>query len=206
MAAPYIIGITGPSGSGKTRISQQVADALHAPIFSLDSYYHGLSHLPPEERARTNFDHPDSLDSQLLSEQLHALARGESIQRPIYDFATNTRLGGSELVVPSDYLVVEGIFALNWDFIRELYGTKVFVEANHDVCLARRKKRDLEERGFRSEAFILWQYETTVRPMTDQFLNPTKVFADIVVDGCRPVEESAKKVLKHVRNSVAVKL
>jgi uridine kinase len=199
---PYIIGIAGPSGSGKTTIAQLVANEIGAHIFSLDSYYHDLAHLTYEQRAASNFDHPDSLDSKLLSEHLHALARGEEIVRPVYDFTQHTRAKHTERVVPGEYLIVEGIFALCWDHVRELYGTKVFVEAGHNLCLGRRIKRDIEERG-RTEESVLQQYEATVRGMMDQFINPTKVYADLVLSGDDPVADNAKKVLEHVRAHVA---
>ncbi len=195
---PYLIGIAGPSGSGKSTIAHKVAEAIGAQIFSLDSYYFDLAHLTWEERAKSNFDHPDSLDSKLLSEHLHALARGESIVRPVYDFSQHTRAKETERVVPGEYLIVEGIFALVWDHIRELYGTKVFVEAGHKLCLGRRIKRDIEERG-RTEESVLQQYEATVRGMMDLYINPTKQYADIVLSGDRPVAENAEKILVHVR-------
>ena len=198
VAAPYIIGIMGPSGSGKTSIAQHLAKELSGCVFSLDSYYHDLSHLPLEERRKTNFDHPDSLDSQLLACDLHALRSGEEVERPVYDFATHCRSAETERVKPARVIVVEGIFTLNYPEVREVFDTKVFVEAGHDVCYARRLKRDLAERGY-TEEYIRHLYETCVRPMTDQFLNPTKGYADVVVDGTQPVEESVEKIVQHVR-------
>src|SRR5437588_11212687 len=127
MAVPYLIGITGPSGSGKTCIAQAVAEALGGTVFSLDSYYRDLSHLPLVERRKTNFDHPDSMDAELLSRDLHALAEGNTITRPVYDFATHTRSKETECVTPSDCLVVEGIFTLNFESVRAMFATKVFV-------------------------------------------------------------------------------
>src|SRR5438128_3368994 len=110
---PYLIGITGPSGSGKTCIAQAVADALGGSVFSLDSYYHDLAHLPLEERRKTNFDHPDSMDAGLLSRDLHALAEGKAITRPVYDFATHCRGQETARVDSARVSVVEGIFTLN---------------------------------------------------------------------------------------------
>lgn len=206
MAVPYIIGITGPSGSGKSTIALKIAEALDGRIFSLDSYYHDLSHLPLEERRKTNFDHPDSLDSELLARDLRVLAEGKPITRPTYDFATHSRTKETERVEPAEVIVVEGIFTLNYEFVRPIFQTKVFVEAGHDVCYARRLKRDLAERGY-SEDYIRKLYDECVRPMTDRFLNPMKVYADVVVDGTAPVDESAIEVLGHVRahHSIAMK-
>src|SRR5437868_6588441 len=124
---PYLIGIAGPSGSGKTSVARQIASLLPATIFSLDSYYFDLAHLPLEERARANFDHPGSLDSELLSQHLHDLAQGKEIVRPVYDFPTHTRSVQTERVRSEPYLIVEGLFTLYWSKIREIFGTKVFV-------------------------------------------------------------------------------
>lgn len=195
---PYLIGITGPTASGKTCIARAVADALGGIVFSLDSYYRDLSHLPLEERRKTNFDHPDSLDSELLARDLSALSEGKVITRPTYDFATHCRGKETERVEPAEVIVVEGIFTLNYEDVRPIFQTKVFVEAGHDVCYARRLKRDLAERGY-SEDYIRKLYDECVRPMTDQFLNPMKMYADVVVDGTASVEESSGKVLEGIK-------
>src|SRR3954453_1986635 len=112
MPKPYLIAIAGPSGSGKTSVARGIAAVLPSTIFSLDSYYFDLAHLSLEERSRANFDHPDPLDSQLLSQHLHQLANGEEIIRPIYDFALHTRAKETERVRSADYLIVEGLFTL----------------------------------------------------------------------------------------------
>jgi uridine kinase len=197
---PYLIAIAGPSGSGKTSVARHLASLLPATIFALDSYYFDLSHLPFEERARTNFDHPDSLDSELLSQHLHQLADGEEILRPVYDFASYTRLPKTERIKAEAYLIVEGLFALYWESFRPIFGTKIFVDAAHDVCLPRRQARDIHERGYTSES-VLDRYTQTVRPMADQFINPTIRYADIVLDGCKEIEQSAAKVLDHIRKN-----
>jgi len=195
---PYLIAIAGPSGSGKTTVARRLAASLPATIFSLDSYYFDLAHLSLEERARANFDHPDSLDSELLSQHLHELAEGKEIVRPVYDFSTHTRSKETERVRSNEYLIVEGLFTLYWSKIREIFGTKIFVDAAHDVCLPRRQARDINERG-RTVESVLTQYAQTVRPMADQFINPTKQYADIVLDGCHAIEQSAAKVLAHIK-------
>src|SRR5437867_2381765 len=135
---PYLIGIAGPSGSGKTSVARKIAALLPATIFSLDSYYFDLSHLPLAERKGTNFDHPDSHDFNLLNKHLHELAEGKEIDRPIYDFLTHTCSQQTERVRASDVIIVEGLFTLYWSEIRSVFGTKVFVEAGHDTCLPRR--------------------------------------------------------------------
>jgi uridine kinase len=197
---PYLIAIAGPSGSGKTTVARRLAASLPATIFSLDSYYFDLSHLPFEERAQTNFDHPDSLDSGFLSQQLHQLADGKEILRPIYDFASYTRSAETEHIKAGTYLIVEGLFALYWESIRSIFGTKIFVDAAHDVCLPRRQARDINERGYTAEG-VLDRYAQTVRPMADQFIIPTRQYADITLDGCQATEESAAKVLDHIRKN-----
>src|SRR6266404_1698844 len=195
---PYLIAIAGPSGSGKTSVARHLASLLPATIFALDSYYFDLAHLSLEERARANFDHPDSLDSELLSQHLHELAEGKEIVRPVYDFSTHTRSKETERVRSNEYLIVEGLFTLYWGKIREIFGTKIFVDAAHDVCLPRRQARDINERG-RTVESVLTQYAQTVRPMADQFINPTKQYADIVLDGCHAIDQSAARVLAHIR-------
>jgi uridine kinase len=195
---PYLIAIAGPSGSGKTSVARHIASLLPATIFSLDSYYFDLSHLPFEERARTNFDHPDSLDSELLSQHLHQLAEGKEILRPVYDFASYTRLTDTQRIKADSYLIVEGLFALYWESIRSIFGTKIFVDAAHDVCLPRRQARDTHERGYTAES-VLDRYTQTVRPMADQFIIPTRQYADIILDGCQAIEQSSARVLDHIR-------
>jgi len=195
---PYVIAIAGPSCSGKTSVARELAKTVPATIFSLDAYYHDLSTLSLEERAAFNFDHPDSLDAHMLSRHLHELAQGHEVTRPVYDFATHTRSYQTETLVPKNYLIVEGLFTLYWDFIRDIYSTKVFMEATHNVCLPRREARDVVERG-RTPESVHRQYATTVQPMADQFILPTRQYADLVLSGSQPVGESAAAVLAHIR-------
>ncbi|HUS18249.1 MAG TPA: uridine kinase [Terriglobales bacterium] len=196
---PYVIAIAGPSCSGKTSVAKSLAAELPATIFSLDAYYHDLSQLSFSERAAFNFDHPDSLEVEILSRDLHLLAQGREVVRPVYDFHTHTRSGKTETLNPSPYLIVEGLFTLYWESIREIYSTKVFMEADHETCLPRREARDIAERG-RSPESIHQQYAATVRPMADQFVMPTRQYADLILSGSQPVEESAAAVLAHVRS------
>jgi uridine kinase len=197
---PYVIAIAGPSCSGKSSVAREVAMHVPATIIGLDSYYHDLATLSYEQRARFNFDHPDSLDAAMFSEHLHRLAAGETVIRPIYDFAQHTRSQHTETVVPRHYLIVEGLFTLYWEAVRHLYSTKVFMEADHEVCLPRREARDIAERG-RTPESVHHQYATTVQPMADQFVNPTRQYADLVLSGSRPVRESAEAVLAHIRKT-----
>ncbi len=200
MSRPFLIAIAGPSCSGKSSVARQLALTLPAPatIFTLDSYYHDLSHLESAQRAATNFDHPDSMDGALIVQHVQALINGEEILRPIYDFATHSRTSRTEAMRSQDFLIVEGLFTLYWPELRALAAVKVFMEAAHELCLPRRQARDIAERG-RSLQSVVDQYAATVRPMTDQYINPTREFADLVLSGAQPVEKSAAAVLDFIR-------
>jgi len=190
---PYLIGIAGPSCAGKTVIAARLAEALpgRAATVSLDSYYRDLSSLPPETREQHNFDAPDALDAELVERQLADLAAGRPVRRPVYDFATHTRSESAERVEPADYVLVEGLFVLYWERVRRLLNLKIFVCASDDVCLGRRQRRDVSERG-RSAESVTAQYEQTVKPMREQYIEPTTAFADVVVGGSEPLESSVK--------------
>ncbi len=200
MPRPYLIGIAGPSCSGKSELSRYLARALGAEVLALDSYYVELAHLPLEERARRNFDLPEALDHGLLAAQLAALAEGRTIEKPVYDFARHTRAPQVEIVHPGEFLIVEGLFALYWEEIRRLMGTRVFMEASDEVCLERRLERDIRERG-RTRESVLEQYRTTVRPMAEQYILPTRGFADLVISGVEPLERTSAAVLAHIRST-----
>lgn len=197
---PHIIGVAGPSCSGKSEIARCLIEELsemNPVILSLDSYYHDLSPLDPEERKHRNFDVPEALDHVLLREQLMALANGSAIEKPVYDFATHTRSPQSERIVPGETVIIEGLFALYWEKIRELFHTSVFVTLHDHVCLSRRIERDTKERG-RSRESVLSQYTETVRPMNEKYILATKTFADIVVNGEDPLEQSTALIMAHI--------
>lgn len=198
MLRPFLIAIAGPSCSGKTTTARLVAEQVPSTIFSLDAYYHDLSELPYEERCKFNFDHPDSLDSDMLARHLRMLAEGKEVVRPIYDFAAHTRSAKTEVLRPSEFVIVEGLFPLYWPAVRELSGLKVYMDVPHRVCLPRRQARDIAERG-RTVESVNEQYSTTVKPMADAFVIPTKEFADLVLDGTQPVRMSAQELLEHLR-------
>jgi len=197
-ARPYLIGIAGPSCAGKSELAQRLGRMLPAPILSLDSYYRDLAHLPFEERGRRNFDLPEALDEELLAAHLGLLAGGREIAKPVYDMTRHARAGGTERVVPGEFLIVEGLFALYWEDVRRLLGTKVFVEAPDEVCFERRRERDVRERG-RTPESVLEQYTRTVRPMAERYILPTREFADVVVSGTEAVERSVGAVLAHIK-------
>lgn len=195
---PYIIAIAGQSCAGKTELAKAVASAVNAALLSMDSYYRDLSLIPPSKRARVNFDSPDALDHELLIEQVRRLSQGEAVQRPDYNFATHTRHpAGEHFVMPSDVLVVEGLFALYWQELRELAGTKIFVAASDEICFRRRKLRDVVERGRTAES-VAAQYIETVQPMAARHITPTSKYADLVVSGQQALTRSIEEVLSHV--------
>ena len=199
---PHLIGVAGPSCAGKTELARAVADRLHAPIISLDSYYVDLAHLPFEERPRTNFDVPESLDKDLLVNQLRQLSRGEEIHVPVYDFTRHVRASDTRCVRAWEFVIVEGLFALYWQELRALLKTTVFVYANDDICFARRLERDVRERGRTSES-VREQFDSTVRPMAERYILPTRRFADLVLSGTDPLEQSVATVLDGVGASDA---
>ncbi|MBV9670473.1 MAG: uridine kinase [Acidobacteriales bacterium] len=186
----FVIGIAGPSGAGKTTIANALASELRAPVISLDSYYYDLADAPLDERARKNFDHPEALEHQLLFHHLFALRKGHSVKLPVYDFATHTRVPRMyRTLAPSEFLIVEGLFLLHWHVLREALDLRVYIDAHDEHCFQRRRRRDVEERGRTQESVDL-QYVGSVRPMADKFIRPSKLHADLVLDGLAPVQDS----------------
>lgn len=197
---PCVIGIAGCSGSGKTTLALELASQLDATLFPLDLYYRDLSAFPLDSRHKLNFDHPDSLESELILEHVRALAQGKPIQRPVYDFRTHTRVAGAyELLVPSRFVIVEGILALHYDELLPLYNVSIYVDAPHDVCLVRRIHRDTHERG-RTEQSVREQFQATARPMADLFVLPSAARATLTVDGTEALDWSVEQVLRHMRD------
>ncbi len=182
-SGPYLIGICGGSGSGKTLVAQSVVRALGAGqvlFMEQDSYYKDLSHLPFEERQHVNFDHPSAFDHDLLLKHLKALLAGQPVQMPEYDYAHHTRSGHVTEILPREVLLLDGILVFEDRRLRELMDIRVYVDTDADVRLARRIRRDIAERG-RSLDSVLEQWETQVRPMHDQFVEPFKRYADVII-------------------------
>ena len=178
-----IIGIAGGTGSGKTTVVQQIMDQLpecDVAVISQDSYYKDTSHLTMEERVQINFDHPNSIDFALLEQHLIALKAGESIDQPVYSFVDHNRTGETVKTEPKRVVIVEGILILTHPEVRDLFDIKIYVHADSDERLIRRLKRDIAERG-RSLEEVLSRYQTTLKPMHQKFIDPTKEFADIII-------------------------
>ena len=178
-----IIGIAGGTGCGKTTVVAQIIAQLPADevcVISQDSYYKDTSHLRYDERVAINFDHPNSIDFELLLEHLKALRDGDSFEQPMYSFVEHNRTGKTITTHPKKVVIVEGILILTQPEIRDMFDIKVYVHADSDERLIRRLKRDIAERG-RDIDEVLSRYQTTLKPMHQQFIEPTKEFADIII-------------------------
>ncbi len=181
---PIIIGIAGGTGSGKTTLAKKILSSLapNAILIEQDCYYKDLSHLPFKERHQTNFDHPNSIDFDRLIQDLISLKNGQSIQKPIYSFKTHSREANSTLVCPANVIIIEGILIFTEERMRDLFDLKIYVETDNDVRILRRIERDIQERG-RDFSDVKDQYLMTVKPMHNQFVEPTRQFADVIIPG-----------------------
>jgi len=179
----FVIGIAGGTGSGKTTVAREIASAFgpsDVVLLEFDHYYRDLTRLSPEIRASMNFDHPDSLESELLVSHVRALKQGKSINRPCYEFKTHSRTEEAVVIHPSPVLIIEGILTFVYPELRTLLDMKIFVDTEADIRFIRRLERDVKERG-RSLENVIAQYKTTVRPMHLEFVEPSKRFADIII-------------------------
>jgi len=180
---PLVIGIAGGSGSGKTTVSQAIlqrAGLQNAVYIQHDSYYKDLSDLQPAQRATTNFDHPNSLETELMVEHVRQLKAGHAIEVPTYDFTTHTRRKETIRLEPRPVVIVEGILLFTEPKMRELCDLKLFVDTDADIRFIRRLERDITERGRNMES-VIEQYQATVRPMHLEFVEPSKRYADLIV-------------------------
>ena len=187
MKKRILIGIAGASGSGKTRVANSIAEHLgstNVVIIQEDSYYRDLSEIPYQQRASRNYDHPDAFDHDLLARHLLQLVHGEAVSHPVYDYKRHTRSKETRTVGPGAVVVVEGILVLSNAKLRDLMDYRVFIDTPLDICLIRRLKRDMDERG-RTMNSVISQYIETVRPMYLQFIEPSKQYADISISGER---------------------
>ena len=180
---PVIIGVAGGTGSGKTTVARAILDRAGTSQISLiqhDAYYRDLSDLPPAQRAIFNFDHPDALDNELLVTHLKALKAGRAIEMPIYDFTTHTRTEQTQTVGPNPVILLEGILIFADETLRTLMDVKIYVDTQADIRFIRRLQRDIAERG-RTRESVVHQYLATVRPMHEQFVEPSKRYSDIII-------------------------
>jgi len=180
---PLVIGIAGGSGSGKTTVAQEILQRVgrdQIAFLQHDSYYKDLSGLPPVQRDEVNFDHPNSLETELLIQHISSLRAGMSVEVPIYDFSADSRTGRTFTVEPRRVILVEGILIFTEARLREMFDVKLFVDTDADLRFIRRLERDLKERG-RSTESVIEQYQHTVRPMHLEFVEPSKRYADVII-------------------------
>jgi uridine kinase len=180
---PLVIGIAGGSGSGKTTVAQTILQRVGPDRISFlqhDAYYKDLSGLPPTQRAEVNFDHPNSLENELLIWHIQQLRKGETVEVPIYDFSTHSRTEKTFQVHPRSVILVEGILIFAEKALRELFDVKIFVDTDSDLRFIRRLQRDITERGRTTES-VIKQYLSTVRPMHLDFVEPSKRYADVII-------------------------
>jgi len=181
--SPLVIGIAGGSGSGKTTVAQTILQRVGPDRISFlqhDAYYKDLSGLPLAQRAEGNFDHPNSLETELLTQHILQLKSGQPVEVPIYDFSTHSRTEQTYTVQPRGVILVEGILLFTEAALRELFNVKIFVDTDPDLRFIRRLERDISERG-RSMETVVKQYLSTVRPMHLEFVEPSKRYADVVI-------------------------
>ncbi len=201
MNKPYILGIAGGTGSGKTTLAQALIHHLgpaHAVLISHDAYYKNLSHLSVSERVQTNFDHPDALETTLLIQHLEALKKGESIPMPAYDFHTHTRKLETVVISPRPIVIVEGILVFSHADLCSQFDLRIFVDTAPDVRLSRRFLRDITQRG-RTPESVDHQYLTTVRPMHDAFVEPSRKYAHLIIPGENDNRTAIALILGHLQ-------
>lgn len=192
-----IIGIAGGTGSGKTTVVRNILNNLNTEnvlVISQDNYYKDHQELSFEEREKINFDHPRSIDFELLTEQVRALKSGEVVEQPTYSFITHSRTDEVIITHPKEVIIVEGILVFTHPELRELFDLKIFVHADSDERLIRRIQRDIQERG-RDLEEVLNRYRNTLKPMHEQFIEPSKVHADIIVPNMKKKNAAAISVL-----------
>lgn len=180
---PVTIGVAGGTGSGKTTVATQILERVgshHIAYLAHDSYYKDLTNMPADERRQVNFDHPDSLDTHLLIENIKQLQQNQATQMPVYDFTQHVRIATTQTVEAQPIILVEGILIFVEPELRELLDIKIFVDTDADIRFIRRLKRDISERGRTAES-VIEQYLATVRPMHLKFVEPTKRYADVIV-------------------------
>lgn len=203
---PFTLAIAGGSGSGKTSLTRALVGQLgptQCAVLDHDSYYRDLAHQPLAVRAETNFDHPESLENELLAEHLAALRAGRAVERPCYDFATHTRTSLTRRIEPKAVIVVEGILLLAVPELRDAFDLRVYIDTPADVRALRRVQRDIVERG-RTVESVVQQYLATVRPMHERFVEPARSTADLVLGWQHEPHEWAAILLATLRGRLGL--
>lgn len=200
---PFIVGLAGPSGSGKSTIAKRVAARLNGQVISMETYSTAMNHLPLAERAKLNYDAPEAIDIKLLDEHVSLYAAGNAIDIPVYDFAEHLRRSDHLHLAAKPLLIVEGILALHFAQLRQHFDLAIYLDAPDDVCLRRRQVRDITERQ-RPLELIRWQYENTVLPAARQYLLPSKVYANVVVDSGRELSAVESALMQAIENKQAL--
>ena len=199
-----VIGISGGTGSGKTTITDRIISALSEEsvvVLQQDHYYKDLPQMPLDERAKQNFDHPDSMDTPLLVEHMRALREGRAIERPVYDFTVHRRSGQTVRLEARPAVILEGILIFENKALRELMDIKIFVDTDADLRFIRRLRRDITERGRTMES-VMEQYHSTVRPMHMEFIEPSKRYADVIIPEGGHNEVGIDLVIQKIRSLV----
>lgn len=202
-----LVGIAGGSGSGKTTVAAGVARAMGetgAVVIAHDAYYRDLAHVPADARAQSNFDHPDALDNERLIADLQCLRGGGCIALPSYDYVSHTRCAGTIRIEPRPIVIVEGILVLAVAELRALFDFGIFVDASSETRLGRRVARDVHERG-RSVASVIAQYERTTLPMHQQWVEPSRRYADVSVSGESELHNTIATIVAHLRRCMPEK-
>ena len=197
-----LICVAGGSASGKTTVVEKIAKSFNksdVTVIKHDDYYKDLSHLTLEERTKVNYDHPSSLDNDLLYQQLLDLLAGKPIMKPTYDFVVHNRAKETEEIYPTKIIIVEGILILDDPRIRDLATIRLFVESDDDIRFIRRLKRDIEERG-RSLDSVITQYLATVKPMYHAFIKPTKRYADMIIPNDNTHDVAVKCIIRMIKD------
>lgn len=199
--ASFLIGVAGGTGSGKTTLTNNILTGLkrrQVSVIQHDWYYYDRSDVPPKERVNINYDHPDALETDLLVRHLKQLKRGRTVKPPRYNFISHTRMDAGEPVKPTPVIIVEGILLFVDEKLRDLFDLKIFVQTESDLRVLRRLQRDLSERG-RSFESAVRQYQETVRPMHELFVEPSKQVADIIVPASRSNQKAIKMIVDMIQ-------
>jgi uridine kinase len=199
-----VIGIAGGTGSGKTTVVNQIIKDFadeEVAVISQDSYYKDNKHLSLDERKKINFDHPRAIDFELLIKHLKELRKGNTIEQPVYSFVQHTRTADTIKTHPRKVMIVEGILIFNDQKLRDLFDVKIYVHADSDERLIRRVRRDISERG-RTVDEVLSRYQTTLKPMHEQFIEPTKTYADLIIPNDRRNKVAIDVIISLIRNNI----